>query len=263
MLSKYKNIILFFVAVIYLAVITGFISESRKEIPCSGLNVQIADAETNKFIQNDDVAKLFEKNQFKYLGLYVEEIDVSLAEKLLYKFPSVKQAEAFISLDGKLNVSIQQRTPLIRVINGRGESYYIDREGGIMPWSDEFTAFVLIANGFIFEPYATLRTKSVFIKDSIGTLKRNVLNDLYDLALFIDDNEFWKSQMAQIFVKKNGEIELIPRVGAHTIEFGNIDEMDLKFRKIRSVYKAFNTMGWNVYKKINVKYKNQIVCTKR
>ncbi|MFW6222798.1 MAG: cell division protein FtsQ, partial [Bacteroidota bacterium] len=58
--------------------------------------------------------------------------------------------------------------------------------------------------------------------------------------------------------------EIIPRVGAHFIHFGSIDQYEWKFKKLKYLYKkGFSKEGWNKYEQINLKYKNQIICTKR
>ena len=62
----------------------------------------------------------------------------------------------------------------------------------------------------------------------------------------------------------NGEFELIPRVGAQVIEFGKAVDMEEKFEKLWILYnEGFHNTGWNQYERINLKYKNQAVCTKR
>jgi cell division protein FtsQ len=65
-------------------------------------------------------------------------------------------------------------------------------------------------------------------------------------------------------VNGKGEFELIPRVGAHIIEFGKAEDIEEKFEKLWILYnEGFYNTGWNQYDKISLKYKNQAVCTKR
>ena len=60
------------------------------------------------------------------------------------------------------------------------------------------------------------------------------------------------------------EIELVPRVGNHTILLGDITNYQEKLRKLYLFYeKGVNQVGWNDYKEINLKFRNQIVCVKR
>ena len=91
-----------------------------------------------------------------------------------------------------------------------------------------------------------------------------IIKDIYNLASYINKDDFWKAQFQQIYVNENFEFELIPIVGDFNIIFGDISNIEKKFEKLKLMYKTgFNNEGWNKYKTINLKYKNQIVCTKK
>ena len=65
-------------------------------------------------------------------------------------------------------------------------------------------------------------------------------------------------------MNEDEEMELVPRVGNHTILFGDEKEMDEKFSKLFLFYKeGLSKQGWNKYNVINLKYKDQVVCTKK
>jgi len=94
--------------------------------------------------------------------------------------------------------------------------------------------------------------------------KYKVWFDILELGKKIHGDEFWGSQIVQIYLNRQGKFELIPRVGAHLILLGDITELDNKFEKLEVLYKkAFPVEGWNNYERIDLRYKNQVVCTKR
>lgn len=81
---------------------------------------------------------------------------------------------------------------------------------------------------------------------------------------FVNKDDFWRAQIEQVFVQANGELLIVPQVGDYLIEFGTPDDYELKFRNLRAVYQqGFKNIGWNRYKTISVKYRNQVVCTKK
>lgn len=89
------------------------------------------------------------------------------------------------------------------------------------------------------------------------------MTDLYKFALFLQENEFWNDQIEQIYVYPDNDIELIPRVGNHRIMLGTLDEFEEKLANLKLFYEqAIPKVGWEKYSMINLKYKNQIVCTK-
>ena len=83
------------------------------------------------------------------------------------------------------------------------------------------------------------------------------------MSSFIAGHELWSAQIVQIYVNNQGEYELIPRIGPHIIILGDLEDYRAKFEKLELFYKdGLNHVGWNQYLKINLKYKDQIVCTK-
>jgi cell division protein FtsQ len=78
------------------------------------------------------------------------------------------------------------------------------------------------------------------------------------------ENSFWNAQIEQINVLKDNDIELIPRVGDHIIYLGKIDNFEEKLKRLMIFYKdGLNKIGWNKYKRINLEYDNQIICTNK
>jgi cell division protein FtsQ len=97
-----------------------------------------------------------------------------------------------------------------------------------------------------------------------GRLTRTFATEqIFDFVSFIEKSDFWNAQIEQIYVADNKNIELIPRVGSGVILFGNLSNFATKLNKLQKLYSnAFNEIGWNRYKTIDLRYENQIVCTK-
>jgi cell division protein FtsQ len=94
--------------------------------------------------------------------------------------------------------------------------------------------------------------------------KKPLVSQIYEFARFVIDDDFWNAQITQVYVNGPNDIELIPRVGSQVILIGNLDDFEKKLEKLKLFYeKALPAEGWNKYKKINLKYSNQIICTKR
>jgi len=90
------------------------------------------------------------------------------------------------------------------------------------------------------------------------------LVEIYKFCNYLSENEFWNDQVVQIYVNLRGEYELIPRVGAHHILLGSMDQWEKKLRNLELLYEqGLSKYGWNTYQTINLKYTNQVICTKR
>jgi cell division protein FtsQ len=242
----------------------SFISSQRNQIVCKRLNVKISDRTGNYFIEEKDVINMLNDKGEKLVGQTIEAINVNFLEDFFQMNPLVKQANVYRTIDGTLNVAITQRNPIVRVINKQHESFYIDEEGSVMPLSDKYTAHVMVASGDIALSYTKLKAAQ-----NKGDKPNNVNNssqqflDLFTLASYIYHDKFWQAQIEQIYVSR-GTFKLIPRVGTHLIEFGTVDDHEKKFRNLKALYEqGLPVAGWNKYSKINLKYNNQVICTKR
>ncbi len=223
------------------------------------MEISIDRPNKNFFVMEDDIRDMV-LNLGYGEGMRIDLIDVAHLEKLLNNNSSIGYAEVYSTIDGILKIELNQRNPILRVFNESGDSYYIDENGWMMPLSDKFTSRVLVANGSIKTSFAMGYEMNVMdLKQENQRLK-----DLYQLSSFINNDSFLKAQIVQIYVKENGDIELIPRVGNQEILFGKAENIREKFDKLMIFYKqGLSKTGWNGYKRINLKYNNQVVCTKK
>jgi cell division protein FtsQ len=262
-MSLFKNIFLWIVLAIYLVIVMSFVYESRSRIICNKVEIHVSNSDLNKFVKNEDVSAMFEKYGFKMIGKQIDSINTFLAEQIINKNPAVSATSAYATIDGKMNIKVEQRNPIVRVTNKELRNYYLDRTGQLIPILKQYAAYTLIANGNISEPFEVNCCRNIFPSNKDSILRPNIIYDIFYVARYINDNDFWRSQIEQIHINNKHEIELVPRVGSHIILFGKADNIDIKFRKLKAIYRAFNEIGWNKYKTINLKYKDQVICTKR
>ena len=207
----------------------------------------------NNFIERDEVDRILLEAGGKLVGRYLNDINIHKLENSLKSNPFIEYAKVYADMDGIVHVQIRQREPILRMINMANVHFYIDGNGLKIPLSDNFTAKVLVANGFIDEDFS----------GKVDTLNSKLAKDLYRTAQFIKTDTLWDNQIEQLFVDLKGDIEMVPRVGDHKIILGNADSLQTKFRNLFVFYKkAMPKVGWDTYKSINLKYANQIVCGK-
>jgi cell division protein FtsQ len=83
------------------------------------------------------------------------------------------------------------------------------------------------------------------------------------MVQFIRQDTFLTAQIEQIYVEKNQDFTLIPKVGDTELIFGDLTFMKEKFRKLKIFYlEAMPYEGWRKYDKLNLKYKKQVVGVK-
>lgn len=244
----------------YLIGMLSFINTKHDSLVCISLNIIID--EPHKFVDSASVNKMLISNNIQTDSCNIDNLNFDSIEKIIESNPSVKNAEVYSDYNGVLNIKVQQRNPVMRIITKENESYYIDEDCSLMPISDNYTANVTIFSGEISEQFLH--------SDKMSNVSTNqesypfTLVELFDFAQFINGHELWKNQIEQIYITENKEFELIPRVGNHIIILGSLEEFKFKLGKLEALYKkGFALTDWNIYKSINLKYSNQVICKKR
>lgn len=238
------------------AVVTSlaFTEIRQHRVLCKKIEININRDDENYFINKQDVLKILYSTGDSLVRTPIQRIPVSLLERLLKMNKYVEDADVFIDIKGKLQVNVHQRKPMLRIMNDSYQSFYIDEKGGKMPLSSLYSADVLIANGSIAEQYNGK-------DDSVRSL---LLRSLFYLTNIIRGDKFWNAQVEQIYIEPNQDIILIPRVGDHKIVFGDTSNAIEKFENLEVFYqKALPKVGWQTYHTINVKYRGQVVCSRR
>ena len=216
---------------------------SQKDSICNELKINIVDAEEYHYLTENYILNLISRAGLSPVGKKLNEINTTLIKNKLEENRLIKRADCFKTVDGIVRIKISQRIPVLRIFSIR-ESYYIDNEGEKMPVPDNFATYVPIASGYIDDDYAK--------------------NQLFEFALFLNQDKFWNSQIKQIYVAQNRDIELTPAVGNHQVILGKIENYKENLEKLRLFYeKGLSKVGWDKFSVINLKFKNQVVCTKK
>jgi len=218
-------------------------------VRCQSIVVQI-NPNSPRFLDEDEIVAMIEKSGEPIVGDMRSRLNINKRQPKLMAYTTFDTVEIFkkvesggFSFKGKLVVTLDERTPVLRFKNAY-EDYYMDQNGIRVPVSPKYVDRTLLISGLI----------------SSDEIKMGLLK----MAAFINRDEFWRAQIEQVFVKENGELLFVPQVGDYLIEFGTPEDFDLKFRNLKAVYQeGFKNMGWNRYKTISVKYRNQVVCTKK
>lgn len=250
--------------VIAFLITVGFASHHQSLMPCTGLFITIDDSTGKGFVEEKDVREIIMNKTGILEGKSLASINISMLEKIINSNPFIYDAEVFSTVDGKVNIEVKQRIPVLRVINYNNESFYLDHEGGIMPPSEKFTARVPVATGYIYDTETKAKINQDKSKIENDSINHSVLQQLYNIVIFTGKKDFWNAMVQQLYVNENGDIEMIPRIGSHTVVIGDDRFLEDKFKKLLVFYReGLNKKGWDKYSMINLKYKDQVVCTKK
>lgn len=257
-----KNAVISTLAISGLILLWSFAARENKQLVCNGHYINIHSTGANYFINKHEVEYLIFSNFDTLQGQYIDQEKLHKLHKLVQSMDYTDHATVYRTMNGTIGIDIRLREPLFRVINRSNESFYIDLNGYMFPLSDEHTARVLLATGSIDRPFTSAKNINTEHPDYESSTTCE-LAAVYELAAYIHKHPFWKAFIDHIYVLPDGKLELIPKTGAHVIEFGYAEKIDYKFRKLKLFYlNGLPGKGWHVYNRINLEYKNQIVCSK-
>lgn len=242
-------------------VLMMFLSLSKfHKTECVSIDISIKDSTELHFIDKNDVMALIYSVNSDILGYLMDSINIYSLENKLKEHPFIRNVAIYKTISGKLKIEVEQRHPVLMVINNNNRFYYIDSEGIVFQTSEKCASQVIVANGFIKDNFDFSKGQIYKINTKDDT-KYKATCDLYKLSLLIQRDDFWRDQIEQIFVNSLGEYELVPMLGTHILALGSIEDYQRKMYILKEFYfSGLKKAGWNTYKQISVKYKNQIVC---
>ena len=228
----------------YLFFSANHFRDSSRNRECERFEVVVRDSARTGFVRASEIEELVKRYDLHPVGKRFAEINTLAIRDTILTNRLVESAEVYTTPGGAVVATIRQREPVLRVISDGQGSYYVDDDQRVMPVSSAFTVYVPLATGAIDEEFAR--------------------NELYDFAMFLHRNPDWDAWIEQIVVKSNQDVVLIPRAGDFRIVLGSLDDYPAKRAKFtRFVNEGLNVVGWNRYSEINLKYDNQVVCTRR
>ena len=230
-------------AVYLVLAVTAFNRPDEADDICNEVNIKVEDGSVKGFLDDEEIKLQLQRARLYPVGDQMRMVDVRKIEEKLLQNPFIKSAQCYKTPTGRVNISIDQRLPVIRVKADNGDDYYVDEQGNIMP-NTHVASNLVIATGHIQQKYA-----------------QRVLRNI---GCFLLNTPLWCNQVEQLNVLQDGSIEMVPRVGDHIVYLGTPTNIEGKLARLEKFYKyGLSKAGWNKYSYINVEFDNQIICKKR
>lgn len=207
----------------------------RADKTCSRISVILADE--YRFVNEDDVRKMVLERYGDCTGQVLDSIGLSRIESLLDSHTAIQKSQAWVTDDGRLNISVTQRKPVIRFMDGE-KGYYVDATGHIFPLFERFTAEAPVVEG----PGP---------QDSLWIRK------MVDMVNYMKPQ--WMDRTRDIRCNGKGEITMDFADGDEAFLFGQPEDLDTKFRKVRQYFNSIKPNGRN-YSKVDLRIEGQIIC---
>lgn len=256
MLAKVKIIAHWILGLVAMLWLSAYTSSQVDDYICKHIEVQFVGKPDGQYLlSSKDVLNTIYDNDFIIVGKQIRQLDYDSIERCLEKLQHVKNATVYCDYQGQLVVKIKEPQPLLRFLPSNGySSFMMDEEGGILPMSKNYSPSIPVVTGVVGD----------LAKANLSDKRLKLREDLYQYGLFLKSNPFWLAQIQQTNVDEKSDLQLVPRVGYHNIELGKIRHFKKKLSKLKVFYtEGLRYTGWNKYSVIDLRYEDQIVCTKR
>ena len=240
-MKKIGTYLVFPLLVVLILLLYGFSTERNQQKKIEKIEVEF-DGGENIFLTHESVNKLLIQNEEEVKNQPKSVIDLHELENIVLANPYVEEATVFLTPGGLLRTEIKQREPLARVITD-DENYYVDKYAVKMPLSSNHSARVPLV---------------------LGVNSAKDVKEITQLVSVFYEDDFLKKEIVAVQKMPNEEYVFNVRSGDYKINFGKCTNVDEKIKKIKAFYnKALLDKTIHNYKTINVKYHNQVVCTKQ
>lgn len=259
MVKKILKIALWVITGAALVILFVFGRRWYLETPLKGIDFHLERSGSHGFVVKDSVLSRTE-NLCGFPGhAHIGSVNMAGIQKMLYDNPWIENSSAYIGLNDTLTIQVKEYEPVLRVFNQYRQSVYVTAEGVIVPSSPIYTPHLIIASGnFDFPtPY-----RHGIVTDSIYA--NTGITESLTIAKAILKDDFLKDNIGQIYKDINNEYELSVNDLSARVVLGDTTAIDKKLTRLRILLERFGgTEELVPYETLNLKYNNQIVCTKK
>lgn len=229
------------------------------ETPLKGVNIQLERSHANGFVQKDSLLASAESICGLARHNKIADIDLLRVERLLADNPWIEEGSAYIDLDEHLIVKAREYEPVLRVYGSDGRSVYVTAEGKILPSSPYYTPHLIIASGHFTLPSPN---RQAHVSDT--NYCNTGIAEALAIAQAVESDEYLAGHVGQIYKNADNDFELAVNNLPAKVVIGDLTDLGHKLARLRTLLERYiNTEELLGYKSLNLKYKNQIVCTKK
>lgn len=231
---------------VYIGVSLFFSSRKNSEEIVS--TIKIHNHSKVKIIEDQVLVNIILKNYPNIIGEKLNKINLHNIEKLISQHPAINESEVYTyqsesrALKGKtINIDIIENKPIARLFSNQFNAY-INYDGKLIPKSINPTRLIVFT----------------------GSINNQIItNYLVEFAQTVYKDKFLNSLIEQVDITNNNEVKIYTKFSDQVVFFGKLESLKSKLYKLKEFYlTSLKNKNFAKYKSINLKFKNQVVCSK-
>ncbi len=244
-------------------VLLGFIRQEHNHKACSNLEIDMVYSNTDTLLTCAEIRQLLANRFGAPEGQVLQAKTIASIREEILGTHYIEHCDIDLMLNGTLRIRANQRIPVAKIMFG-SHACYIDDKGIVMPYTWAHPHRLLIISGNLthlseLRPGNDLHAKAaLFPVFREGSMYQAIL-----VAQHIHRDTLLQSLIEQIYANQQSELELYTHVGKQRILFGDGTDTEKKLDKLVKFYRSEKAIQYlDIYKIINLKYNNQVVCSK-
>lgn len=172
-----------------------------------------------------------------------KEIDLNRLESALRASDKIEHVNVALLNNGIVAIDVVPMVPVARIFD-TSSSYYINARGKRISADPRYHVDVPVVVGSF---------------DSVHPATR-----LLPLLDHIAARPELDALVSTVKQARNGDIIIVPTIRGHVVNFGDTSDVENKFARLREFYRqVMPVRGWETYDTIAVKWRGQVVATRR
>jgi len=209
----------------------------------AGCIINVADPARTGFVSADEVSAEAGGIMERIRGCRVGDLSLDSLERRLRACDKIERVNVCRLANARLRIDVDPMEPVARVFDG-GASYYINVEGKRISADPRFHIDVPVVVGHFTDARPATR--------------------LLPLLEHIAADPRLDALVSTVKQEPDGDIVLVPTIRGHVVNFGDTSARDDKFARLLTFYRrVMPVRGWETYDTIAVKWRRQVVATRR
>lgn len=227
----------------YWAGMTIWAREQARTHVCTGIEIDVEGKHTMDSVIRAGITTELHGYPHRIVGSQLNQLNTVEIEQYLSRLNNFERVNCFFSPRGALVVKVLPLVPVMRVFSN-GKSYYVNKDGKRIESNAEFYSDVPVVTGNFSSKFTP--------------------RDIMPIVNFVRKDKTMRELTSMIEARNANNILIVPRMQGHVINFGDTTRLQEKMRTLSMFYhQVMPYKGWQQYDTISVKYRGQVVATRR
>ncbi len=219
---------------------------------CDSIAVAPHTGNESVLLDQQDIERMLAADSIAVIGKPMKEVNVEQITRLLTKNPYVKKVN-FVHFSGRrLLIDFDLKNIILHVYPADGDQYFVDDEGGLVPYTAKMQDYLTVANGNIRQHYKS------------GDTARKELRQIVNIVKAVNADKFSRAQFKQVYLNDKNQVELVSTLGNQLVLVGDDRNIEEKLANVRDVYReGITRKGFDTYAQLDARFKNRVIAKRK